>query len=591
MNYIKKKFTDILDVISLIFKYSPGYFIFFIPQVIISSFLPLLYVYVPKLIIEALTDGKLYYNIFTIIIVFCAIALTLNLAINCINKKVNYYIENFSRKLSSEIGCFVMNLSLSEIESTSERDNIRLAGNAEGTIRLCEIIKGLVQNIITLIGYISIVSKLDIKFFVIIFILLVIKIIFTSINYKENRKIRILSAQNDRIGSYLDHLCYFNQGAAKEIRVNNIQSWFLEKVKNFRYKMVKIQYKESRRYLIFDIINAILAAASSFYILWSLSIYYFDNIISIADFSLYYTTITAMSAVLGTITGLIAQYNEQLKNAADFSKLKSLSDKNGEVSSSNIAHIPESIEICFSDVWFSYPGSDEYVLKGINIKITNQEKLVIVGYNGAGKSTFIKLLCKFYRPTKGKILLNGEDIWEISNEQYNMIIGAVFQDFVIFAFTISENISLNENNADLSDVMSRAGLMEFVNNLPDREKTYISKKFASDGIELSGGQGQKVALARALYKNTPVLILDEPTASLDLKAESELYETFMKTASDKTAVFISHRLSASQIADHIAVFSNGEITEYGTHKELISKNGLYAEMFDKQSKPYIRGKI
>jgi ABC-type multidrug transport system fused ATPase/permease subunit len=136
------------------------------------------------------------------------------------------------------------------------------------------------------------------------------------------------------------------------------------------------------------------------------------------------------------------------------------------------------------------------------------------------------------------------------------------------------------------DVLEKSGLSEFIANLNDGEKTYISKKYSSKGIELSGGQGQKIALARALYKNAPVLILDEPTANLDVKAESELYENFMKTAFDKTAIFISHRLAASQIADHIAVFSNGEIVEYGTHKELITKNGLYAEMFEKQRKPY-----
>lgn len=151
----------------------------------------------------------------------------------------------------------------------------------------------------------------------------------------------------------------------------------------------------------------------------------------------------------------------------------------------------------------------------------------MVGNNGAGKSTFIKLLCKFYRPTKGKITINGIDIWDIPNEQYYKIIGAVFQDFVTFAFTISENISMNENENDLSDVVLKAGLTDFLSKLPNGLQTYISKKFSPEGIEISGGQGQKIALARALYKNAPILILDEPTASLDLIAESELYEKFM----------------------------------------------------------------
>lgn len=593
MKNIKNKLIAPFEIIHLIFKHSPSYFLFFIPQLIFSASLPLLYVYAPKLIIEALTGEKAYSDIVKIIAIFCATALILNLIIGYLDKKINYSVENFSRKLSSEIGEIVMNLSLSEIESSSERDNIRLAGNAAETIQLCEIIRKIIQNFITLIGFIAIVSTLNAKFFFIVLVLLSVKIIFTTINYKSNIKLRLLTAQNDRTGNYLNSLCYFNQGAAKEIRVNAIQSWFLKKIKDFRYKMVKFQYKEFRRYLLFDSINAILFAISSFYILWSLSNYYLNNIISIADFTLYFTTITTMSATLGTIADLIAQYNKQLKNAADFGKLKILAEQNGDYSlqSEMPCEVPSNTEICFSNVWFAYPGSENYVLSEINIKISNCEKLVIVGYNGAGKSTFIKLLCKFYRPTKGQITLNGKDIWQIPNEQYYKTIGAVFQDFVTLAFTISENISMNERHEDLSDVLLKTGLSDFVSKLPDGEETSISKKFSSDGVELSGGQGQKIALARALYKNAPVLILDEPTASLDLKSESELYENFMKTAFDKTAIFISHRLAASQIADQIAVFSDGKIAEYGTHKELIAKNGLYAEMFEKQSKPYIQNEI
>ncbi len=594
MKSYKNKIKIQFEVISLIFKYSPSYFVFFIPQVIFSAFLPLLYVYAPKFIIEALTEGKDYYDIFRIITIFCGIALLLNIITCYLNVKITYCTEKFSRKLSAEIGETVMNLSLSELECTTERDNIRLAGDAAGTIELCEIIRKIIQNFITLIGLVSIICKLNIDFLFILIVLLIVKIIFTYINYKKNIELRRLSAQNDRTGNYLTNLCYFNQGAAKEIRVNCIQSWFLIKVKNFRQKMVKLQYKEFRRNLIFDSINAILFAISSFFILWILSVYYLDNVISIADFTLYFTTISTLNTTLWTITDLIAQYHKQLEKAADYKNLKKLTEKNKENSLSNkiFCTPPSTIEICFSNVWFAYPGSKDYVLRDINIIIKNREKLVVVGYNGAGKSTFIKLLCKFYYPTKGKITLNGVNIWDIPNEQYNKIIGAVFQDFVTFAFTISENISMSENNDDdLSDIISRADLADFINKLPSRDQTYISKKYSSEGIELSGGQGQKIALARALYKNAPILILDEPTASLDLKSECELYENFIKTSIDKTSIFISHRLAASQIADHIAVFSSGEIVEYGTHKELIDKNGLYAEMFEKQSKLYTQNEV
>ena len=328
MNFLKNKLKAPFEIFHLIYKNSPGYFIFFIPQVICSSVLPWLYVYIPKLIIEALTGGRNYNEIFLIIIFFYGAGLILNLSIGYLNKKISYYTEYFSLKLSFETGRLVMNLSLSEIENTSERDNIRLAGNASETIKLCDITGKLIQNIITLIGFIGIISILNIKFFILVAILFIVKIIFTYISYKANIILRTQTAQNERTGNYLTNLCYFNEGASKEIRSNCIQSWFLNKVKGYRNKLVELQFREFRANLIFDSINSIMYAISSFYILWSLSVYYINKVISIADFTLYFSTITAMSSTLGIITDLVAEYNKQLKNSADFKKLKFLSEQN-----------------------------------------------------------------------------------------------------------------------------------------------------------------------------------------------------------------------------------------------------------------------
>ena len=252
MNYIKNKLKAPFEIFHLIYKNSPGYFIFFIPQVICSAVLPWLYVYIPKLIIEALTGGRNYNEIFLIIIFFCGAGLILNLSIGYLNKKISYYTEYFSLKLSFETGRLVMNLSLSEIENTSERYNIRLAGNASETIKLCDITGKLIQNIITLIGFIGIISILNIKFFILVAILFIVKIIFTSISYKANIILRTQTAQNERTGNYLTNLCYFNEGASKEIRSNCIQSWFLNKVKGYRNKLVELQLRGFRRNLIFD---------------------------------------------------------------------------------------------------------------------------------------------------------------------------------------------------------------------------------------------------------------------------------------------------------------------------------------------------
>lgn len=209
--------------------------------------------------------------------------------------------------------------------------------------------------------------------------------------------------------------------------------------------------------------------------------------------------------------------------------------------------------------------------------------------NGAGKSTFIKLLCKFYRPISGKITLNGIDIWDIPNVEYYKIISAVFQDFANFSFTLKENISMCENGDlyKISEILNRIGLKEHAEGLSNKYDTYLSKSFDSDGVEFSGGQAQKIAIARAVYKDAYVLILDEPTKSLDPKAESEIYTDFFNIAKDKTTIFISHRLAASTISDNIAVFADGRIIEYGSHDDLINKDGVYAEMYRKQSRQYV----
>jgi ABC-type multidrug transport system fused ATPase/permease subunit len=179
--------------------------------------------------------------------------------------------------------------------------------------------------------------------------------------------------------------------------------------------------------------------------------------------------------------------------------------------------LPDIIEFIFKDISFTYPNTDKQILDNVNIKISDKEKLVIVGMNGAGKSTFIKLLCKFYRPTSGIITLNGVDIWDISNDEYYKIISAVFQDFANLSFTFKENIFMNEDGdmEKIAEIINGVGLKERIDELPKGCDTYLTKSFDNDGIEFSGGQAQKIAIARAIYKDTPVLILDEPTANLD----------------------------------------------------------------------------
>ena len=246
-------------------------------------------------------------------------------------------------------------------------------------------------------------------------------------------------------------------------------------------------------------------------------------------------------------------------------------------------------DIEFVDVSFKYPNTDRFVLKHVNIKVKSGEKLSIVGYNGAGKSTFIKLLCRLYEPTEGKILVGGVDISTIKLQDYRELLSVVFQDYCLFFMSIRENIVLTRKYDDnaLRDALEKSGLAECIAKLPNGIETDPNRAFNDDGTGLSGGEAQKLACARAYYKNAPIVILDEPTAALDPLAEVRLYERFDSIIKNKTSIYISHRLASVKFCDTIGCFADGELVEHGTHKELMQKNGVYAEMFSKQAHYYV----
>lgn len=247
-------------------------------------------------------------------------------------------------------------------------------------------------------------------------------------------------------------------------------------------------------------------------------------------------------------------------------------------------------EIEFKNVSFSYPGSDIKVLHDVSIKLRSGEKLSVVGLNGAGKTTFIKLLCRLYDVDSGEILLDGVNIREYDYSEYMKLFSVVFQDFRLLAFSAADNILLGKEDAPemVDGLFEKVGLLDKINSLPKGRDTMMFKQFDKEGVELSGGEQQKMAIARALYKNAPVVILDEPTAALDPVAEYEIYRQFNDLVHGKTAVYISHRLSSCKFCEHIAVFSEGTIMEYGTHDELVhKKDGIYAEMFKAQAQYYV----
>lgn len=251
--------------------------------------------------------------------------------------------------------------------------------------------------------------------------------------------------------------------------------------------------------------------------------------------------------------------------------------------------LSNSFEIEFNNVSFKYPKSDNYALKHINLKIRGGEKLAVVGRNGSGKTTFIKLLCRLYDVDEGEILINGVNVKEYTRESLNALYSVVFQDYKILSLTVADNISACSDcdSERLYSALDKANIKERIEAMPQKEKTYLYKDLDKSGVEISGGEAQKLALARALYKDSPIVILDEPTAALDPIAENEIYSRFNSFVENKTAIYISHRLSSCAFCDRIAVFDNAALIETGTHNELLSANGRYAELWNAQASYYL----
>lgn len=251
--------------------------------------------------------------------------------------------------------------------------------------------------------------------------------------------------------------------------------------------------------------------------------------------------------------------------------------------------LSDKFEIEFKNVSFKYPNMESYALKNINIKINNGEHLAVVGRNGSGKTTFIKLMCRLYDVTDGEILINGINIKEYSKESIISLYSVVFQDFKIFSTTLAQNISTNEeyDKERLYDALDKANIKDRVLKMENKECTYLYKDLDKAGVEISGGEAQKLALARALYKDAPIVILDEPTAALDPIAEHEIYNRFNSFVENKTAIYISHRLSSCVFCDKIAVFDKSRLVESGTHQELLTAGEKYFELWNAQAKYYI----
>lgn len=376
----------------------------------------------------------------------------------------------------------------------------------------------------------------------------------------------------------------------KEIRIYNAQNAILKKRNeslNDLYMWDKKSCDSQAKYTsILMIFQMIIMGA--FYLFVALKSY--AGVFSIGSFVLFLGASLQIAEginLLGQISSLIgfsAEHISYLKRIAETPQRKHIGTLPVEKRNDN------RYDIEFRNVSFKYPGTDEYILKNFNAKLEIGQHMAVVGKNGSGKTTFIKLLCRLYDVTDGEITLNGINIKKYDLNEYMSLFSVVFQDFQLFSVPLSQNVttSLEYDKTKLYDCLDKAGIKERVEQMPDKENSVIYKDFDENGIEISGGEAQKLALARALYKDAPFVILDEPTSALDPISEFEIYQRFNSFVGDKTAIYISHRLSSCRFCNNILVFDDGRIVQQGSHDELVKNtNGKYYQLWSAQSQYYV----
>lgn len=559
---------------------------------ILASVSPFLGIFLPKFLIDELLGQRRVEIILMTLIGFFLLSSVVNYSIAWLRCAYSPRVTKIRTDYITMISDKIMKMDFKNTEDPEVLNKIKSVMNAvmsnnTGVEGVYHTLLGLFGRLTAFVGYISIVLFLSpwILLFLIINVLISYALTMRVKKYEYSQKEK--AADKDRRTFYVFDTMYdFAYG--KDIRIYDLKNILIDKFKKFRGEQIDISRDVQGKQLKVKIVDVILLVIREFVVYGYLIYNVLFTGMSIGDFTMYFSTINGfgdwMKGILDDLANIKAQ-NMYLDDMREFLEIKSENkEKTRDIP------IDSSYEIEFKNVSFKYPKTDKYIYKNLSLKIKKGQRLAIVGINGAGKTTFVKLLCRLYEPTSGEILINGVNIKDFSKEEYYKILSVVFQDIKTFAFTVAENVSLeNLEEVDREKVLhciEKAGVGDKINSLQKGIDTSLLKILDGEGVELSGGENQKLALARALYKNGKIVILDEPTSALDAVAEYNIYKGFDELIGDKTAIYISHRLASTKFCDVIAFFENGEIVEYGTHEELLKKNGKYSDMFNIQAQYY-----
>ena len=556
---------------------------------IISPFVTLIGIIVPGLLIDELTSSVRS----DVIITYIALLIVVPFIWNFTQQVINYYIlEVMWNKLRHQFEYkYHEHFSRIDFDYFDKPDLMNLQSQAREVMMndilgsvdsLCSII----STIISLFTLSTLITQLNVTVIIVIVINLIINFFVSKYTKKK-----LLSYENEsrnfrRRKWVITSLLEF-PSCAKEVRLFQRSKFFAGKLVEAIKDSDDFEHKKN----IHSVRSGLIGTSTS--MLQNLLVYSYTvfsvitGTISIGYMSIFNSAASQLSSLLGSIPWIyLSLYENSIKTQKYIDFMSVPSEYSGSGKLEPVFDKDSVIE--FKNVSFNYFGNDRLVINNLNLKINSNEHLAIVGKNGSGKTTFVKLLTRLYKPTSGEILLNGININEYDYEKYQAIFSPVFQDYGLYDFSIRENIALSPeaDDEELKKVSIMSGLESLLNKLTKGFNTQLGKNFDSEGVNLSGGEGQRLAIARARYYDRKAYLLDEPTAALDPYAENEIYAQFSNMILDKCAILITHRLSAVQLADKVAVFDEGHVAEYGTHKELYEKGGIYTDMFDKQAKFY-----
>ena len=556
----------------------------------------LLNIFIIPSILTAIEENKTLLQLVYTIVIFVGLLMLVGTIYTYFAVKEPFEHAAFRIIMTSKINHKIVHMSYPHMENQDvikkiERVNKSIIDDNSSTQAIWVSLTNLMKNCLGFAVYLALLSSLETW-------ILGIVLVTAILSFLANRFINRWSHQiKEEEAEYSHKMEYISERAsdaviAKDIRLFGMRNW-LETIYNETLQLYhSLVERREKKYILGDCANIALTLIRNGVAYIYLIALVMDGAISAPEFLLYFTSVGSFAGwVDGVFSGFIDmhKYSLEISTLRDFLEYPELFKfEDGESLEMNLS---EDYQIQLKNISFRYSPNGKDILKNICLTIKPGEKLAIVGLNGAGKTTLVKLICGFYVPTNGRVLVNGVDTRELNLTEYFKHLSAVFQNEWILSYTIAENVAMGKDweKDRIWEALKLAKIDSVVKALPNGIFTYLGKEIDQNGVLLSGGELQKLFWARALYRNPKLILLDEPTAALDALAEDQLYQAYHKMTEKKSAMFISHRLASTRFCDTILMLENGKIVESGTHEELLAKKGSYAKLFEVQSRYYREG--